>query len=444
MRAGSLVLAGAVVALAACRPPPPVYIVSALPEEAVTAEAPPAPLDEVPSPAPAEGYVWQPGYWHWGSEGYEWTSGQWLEPRQGYVFVAASYRFDGGVWRYRPCHWIRRPAPVLPERIRVAAPEVPRELGAPVSPQPAVPERTLPEARRQAPPAPDVLPRRAPPAPSDVPIRRAPAAPDAAEEIHGSPLPSADESAPIVATQPLRRGPVIIEVGGEDAPDARPPETLRQRPDFRGERAGRMVFGDDPTTGGRYRTDATGAIVLAPERGESRGWGRRERGGSLILATPPDRTETPDRGAPGWDRPRQYHDPTFRVGVPLQTQADRRAVLLAHPAWNPAERSSPSVSSGTYSGGRSLRAEPLHAMPRESFSSPAHRAEPTYRASSPVHETRAPTPVYSAPTITRVSAPSVSSAPSSPTIRSAPSVVHSSGSSGALHAAPGSLRLHGR
>ena len=42
--------------------------------------APPAlPVYEQPM-APAEGYLWTPGYWAYGDEGYFWVPGTWVEP----------------------------------------------------------------------------------------------------------------------------------------------------------------------------------------------------------------------------------------------------------------------------------------------------------------------------------------------------------------------------
>ena len=39
--------------------------------------APPAPLAELPSLAPAPGMVWVAGSWHWNDRGWVWIPGRW-------------------------------------------------------------------------------------------------------------------------------------------------------------------------------------------------------------------------------------------------------------------------------------------------------------------------------------------------------------------------------
>jgi hypothetical protein len=42
--------------------------------------APPAPLPEIRSAAPAPGMVWVPGAWHWGGADWVWVPGRWESP----------------------------------------------------------------------------------------------------------------------------------------------------------------------------------------------------------------------------------------------------------------------------------------------------------------------------------------------------------------------------
>jgi hypothetical protein len=66
---------------------------------------PPLPLYAQP-PCPEDGYLWIPGYWHYGPMGYYWVPGTWVEPPQagllwtpGYWdFVAGIYAFNAGYW----------------------------------------------------------------------------------------------------------------------------------------------------------------------------------------------------------------------------------------------------------------------------------------------------------------------------------------------------------
>ena len=71
-------------------PPPRVYVAApavtaevAAPgvEVAVTASEPPPALPEYTQPpCPEDGYLWTPGYWHYGSAGYYWVPGTWVQP----------------------------------------------------------------------------------------------------------------------------------------------------------------------------------------------------------------------------------------------------------------------------------------------------------------------------------------------------------------------------
>ncbi|HEY4972144.1 MAG TPA: YXWGXW repeat-containing protein, partial [Steroidobacteraceae bacterium] len=63
-------------------PPPPAYVPANVEVEVQANEAPP-PLPEYEQPpCPDDGYIWTPGYWHYGAAGYYWVPGTWVEPPQ--------------------------------------------------------------------------------------------------------------------------------------------------------------------------------------------------------------------------------------------------------------------------------------------------------------------------------------------------------------------------
>jgi hypothetical protein len=56
---------------------------------------PPIPIYEQPY-APAEGYIWTPGYWAYDS-GYYWVPGVWiLPPRVGFLWTPGYWGYNGG------------------------------------------------------------------------------------------------------------------------------------------------------------------------------------------------------------------------------------------------------------------------------------------------------------------------------------------------------------
>ena len=61
-----------------------------------TADQPPPALPDYDQPpAPADGYLWTPGYWAWGSDGYYWVPGVWVQaPYEGALWTP-------GYWGYR-------------------------------------------------------------------------------------------------------------------------------------------------------------------------------------------------------------------------------------------------------------------------------------------------------------------------------------------------------
>lgn len=72
-----------------------------------TATEPPPPLPDYDQPpAPADGYIWTPGYWAWGPEGYYWVPGAWVEPPYtGALWTPGYWGFYGGRYMFYPGHW---------------------------------------------------------------------------------------------------------------------------------------------------------------------------------------------------------------------------------------------------------------------------------------------------------------------------------------------------
>ena len=97
-------------------PPPRVYVAApavtaevAAPgvELAVTASEPPPALPEYTQPpCPEDGYLWTPGYWHYGSAGYYWVPGTWVQPpRVGVLWTPGYWGFSAGVYGFHPGYW---------------------------------------------------------------------------------------------------------------------------------------------------------------------------------------------------------------------------------------------------------------------------------------------------------------------------------------------------
>jgi hypothetical protein len=69
-------------------------------------EAPPALPDYEQPPAPADGYIWTPGFWAWGPDGYYWVPGAWVEPPYTAALWTPGYwGFYGGRYLFYPGHW---------------------------------------------------------------------------------------------------------------------------------------------------------------------------------------------------------------------------------------------------------------------------------------------------------------------------------------------------
>jgi len=76
-----------------------------MPTEQAT-EPPPALPDYEQPPAPADGYIWTPGYWAWGQDGYYWVPGAWVEPPYSAALWTPGYwGFYGSRYLFYPGHW---------------------------------------------------------------------------------------------------------------------------------------------------------------------------------------------------------------------------------------------------------------------------------------------------------------------------------------------------
>jgi hypothetical protein len=69
-------------------------------------EAPPPLPDYEQPPCPDEGYLWTPGYWHWGYGGYYWVPGTWVMPPQvGVLWTPGYWGFVSGVYVFNAGYW---------------------------------------------------------------------------------------------------------------------------------------------------------------------------------------------------------------------------------------------------------------------------------------------------------------------------------------------------
>jgi len=57
-------------------------------------------------PAPADGYLWTPGYWAYGAAGYYWVPGVWVTPpRVGVLWTPGYWGFEGGLYGWHAGYW---------------------------------------------------------------------------------------------------------------------------------------------------------------------------------------------------------------------------------------------------------------------------------------------------------------------------------------------------
>ena len=89
-------------------PPPPAVEVEAGGGgvEITASEAPPPLPDYEQPPCPDEGYLWTPGYWHYGAVGYYWVPGTWVQPPTvGFLWTPGYWGFAGGVYGFHAGYW---------------------------------------------------------------------------------------------------------------------------------------------------------------------------------------------------------------------------------------------------------------------------------------------------------------------------------------------------
>ncbi|MGA2023175.1 MAG: hypothetical protein ABSH23_00290 [Steroidobacteraceae bacterium] len=97
-------------------PPPRVYVAPPVVSAAVVepgvevsltaTEAPPPLPDYEQPPCPEDGYLWTPGYWHYGGAGYYWVPGTWVQPPQvGVLWTPGYWGFSAGVYGFHAGYW---------------------------------------------------------------------------------------------------------------------------------------------------------------------------------------------------------------------------------------------------------------------------------------------------------------------------------------------------
>lgn len=85
--------------------PPPQVVVQPQPSQVVVQAPPPAQVEIIPV-APAPGYTWVHGYWHWGGGGWVWMPGRWaFPPRPRAVWVPGMWVRERHGWRWHGGHW---------------------------------------------------------------------------------------------------------------------------------------------------------------------------------------------------------------------------------------------------------------------------------------------------------------------------------------------------
>jgi hypothetical protein len=68
--------------------------------------APPELPDYEQPPLPAEGWLWQPGFWAYGDEGYYWVPGTWVQPPQpGLLWTPGYWGYNNGAYVFNEGYW---------------------------------------------------------------------------------------------------------------------------------------------------------------------------------------------------------------------------------------------------------------------------------------------------------------------------------------------------
>ena len=66
---------------------------------------PPLPVYTQPL-CPGDGYLWTPGYWHWGPGGYYWVPGVWVRPPQvGFLWTPGYWGWGGSAYIFHEGYW---------------------------------------------------------------------------------------------------------------------------------------------------------------------------------------------------------------------------------------------------------------------------------------------------------------------------------------------------
>jgi hypothetical protein len=100
-------LGGCVATVGVAPPPPPRAAIVVESPAVITAEIapPPLPVYEQP-PLPEAGYLWTPGYWHYGAAGYFWVPGTWVQPpRVGVLWTPGYWGYSGAVYVFHAGYW---------------------------------------------------------------------------------------------------------------------------------------------------------------------------------------------------------------------------------------------------------------------------------------------------------------------------------------------------
>src|SRR5271157_896958 len=72
---------------------------------AITIAPPALPVYTQPM-APADGYLWTPGYWAYGDEGYYWVPGTWVEaPQPGFLWTPGYWGWNDGAYIWNGGYW---------------------------------------------------------------------------------------------------------------------------------------------------------------------------------------------------------------------------------------------------------------------------------------------------------------------------------------------------
>jgi len=85
-----------------------VFTTNAQVSVSLTVRTAPPPLPVYVQPeCPADGYIWQPGYWAWDpNDGYYWVPGVWVAPpNPGLYWTPAYWGFVGGVYGFHAGYW---------------------------------------------------------------------------------------------------------------------------------------------------------------------------------------------------------------------------------------------------------------------------------------------------------------------------------------------------